>query len=120
MTIRNPTSMTMNLTSTLQYDMGGGKINTVSLLSDETTLPFNSYVHGSIEITDEMYEVTIGKGTNAIVISDEIVEIRFSVTSSTTNTINTKLFSYNGNQSEFKVSTISTVPVTVEYIIGTS
>lgn len=119
MTIRNPTSLTVNVSSKLQYDLGGGRVNTVSLLADETTLPFNSYIHGSIEINDEMMEVTIGQGTNAIIISDEIVEIRYTVTSSTSQTMDTKLFAYNGNLSTFNVSTISTTPITVEYIIGT-
>lgn len=117
MTIKYPTSLVVNFSADLQYDIGGGKVNSVALLADETVLPFNSYVHGSLDISNATAEITLGKATTVVLIADDIVSVN---NDNMTNAIETKLFSYSGALDTFYVSTTSATPVTIEYVLGTS
>ena len=117
MAIRNPTSLVVKFNADLQYDIGGGKVNSVAWWSDETTLPFNSYIHGSLDISNATAEITLGKATTVVLIADDIVSVN---NDNMTNAIETKLFSYSGALDTFYVSTTSTTPVTIEYVLGTS
>jgi hypothetical protein len=116
MTIKNPTSLVVNFSADLQYDIGAGKINSVALLSDVTTLPFNSYVHGSLNISNATAEITLGKASTIVIIADDIISV---TNDNMTNSINTKLFSYSGAVDTFYVSTASADPITIEYVLGT-
>ena len=116
MTIKNPTSLVVNFSADLQYDMGAGKVNSVALLSDETVLPFNSYVHGSLNISNATAEITLGTASTIVIIADDIISVK---NDNMTNTIDTKLFSYNGAVDTFYVSTTSATPITIEYVLGT-
>lgn len=116
MTIKNPTSLVVNFSADLQYDMGAGKVNSVALLSDETVLPFNSYVHGSLNISNATSEITLGTASTIVIIADDIISV---TNDNMTNSIDTKLFSYNGAVDTFYVSTTSATPITIEYVLGT-
>ncbi len=116
MTIKNPTSLVVNFTADLNYDMGAGVTNTVAILNDVTTLPFNSYVHGSLNISNATAEIALGTASTIVIIADDIISVR---NDNMNNTIDTKLFSYSGAVDTFYVSTASADPITIEYVLGT-
>ena len=114
MTIRQSTSISVDLTANLITDTGVGTANKTKVMSNNLQLPVGGYTMGSIDIVNTDGAVLISRAGTAVIMSDRPVNIIVN------NTIlsNTKLFAYDGTEELISVSTSSTTAVTVEYVMG--
>jgi hypothetical protein len=119
MAIANPASMILTVQGQLTRDCGNGRVNSTQLLNDTTTINFTAYSQGSVEITSASDEVSLGKYSVAFISSAAPITVK-TIDGATVNTQETKLFALNGNVNEIIVSTTSILPITVQYIAGTS
>lgn len=108
-------SMNISITADLSTYNSLGSLITTSALNKSLRLPVGGYNSGSNVITNSNGLVTLGTADAGFVMSSAPI----TVTAGSSTVVGTKLFSYDGAVSPIVISTTSTTPVTVEYVIGT-
>ena len=116
MTIRTPTSLVIDFNTDLTTEIASNRFTTHRLISNSLQLPVGSYSVGSIDLLDTSGTVILGTAGIGVISSDSVID----VTIGANNSISTKLFAYDGAVAPISISTTSTTPITVEYVIGTN
>lgn len=116
MTIRTPTSLVIDFNTDLTTEIASNRFTTHRLISNSLQLPVGSYSVGSIDLLDTSGTVILGTAGIGVISSDSVIDVTIGANDS----ISTKLFAYDGAVAPISISTTSTTPITVEYVIGTN
>lgn len=116
MAIRNPTQLSIDFNADIKTELANGRVTANRIITNNITVPFNSYGVGSVDIDVSMEPMQLGITTTGVFISSEPVEFLIGDESS----VITKLFAYDGPEVIISVTSTSATPITVEYALGVS
>jgi hypothetical protein len=119
MAIAHPSTLQLTVIGNLSQDMSQGRVSTTQLLNDTSSINFTAYSQGSIDITSASGNVSLGKYGIIFLTSASPITVHV-INGSSASSMETKLFALNGPTAEFEISTSSVLPVTVQWICGTS
>ena len=115
MAIRNPTTLVINTTADINVDVGGGLVNTTRVFNKQSQIGFSSYNTGSLDIDVNISPVNLGRITSGVFSCSEALD--FS-TDEMATPVTSKLFAYDGISTNLTVSSSSTTPATLEFVMG--
>jgi|694.fasta_scaffold00131_83 hypothetical protein len=116
MAIRNPTQLSIDFNADIKTELANGRVTANRIITNNITVPFNSYGVGSVDIDASMEPMQLGIATTGVFTSEDPVEFLINNESS----VITKLFAYDGPEVLISVLTTSEASITVEYALGVS
>jgi hypothetical protein len=115
MAIKNPTNLFIKFSADLKIDAGNGTVNTQPVINNSINIPFSGYSAGSIDLAPGSAEIILGTAEVAILSASAAIDVRLD---GNTDTINTKLFTYNGDVTDLFVTNNTSSTITIEYVLG--
>lgn len=115
MTIRNPTSLVVDFNTDLKTEITHNKFSVNRLITNTLQLPLGGYSTGTMDITSTDGTIVLGSAGTGVILSTNVIDVSLDGNTPVT----TKLFAYDGDRVPISISTESTTPITVEYVIGT-